>query len=91
MDQRDWVKMMILSYPLRYDSQTCRVVPHLDQRDRVLPYLVELGALHQREGVARCESAQISLNVLFDKVEVQTFNWSGVDMFLKGYSFKCDI
>jgi len=30
-----------------------RVVPHLDQRDRVLPYLVELGALHQREGVAR--------------------------------------
>ena len=36
-----------------YDCPSFRVVPHLDQRDRVLPYLVELGALHQREGVSR--------------------------------------
>ena len=30
-----------------------RVIPHMDQLDRVLPYLAELGALHQRQGVAR--------------------------------------
>ena len=30
-----------------------RVVPHMDQMDRVLPYLAELGALHQRHGVAK--------------------------------------
>ena len=30
-----------------------RVVPHMDQMDRVLPYLAELGALHERQGIAR--------------------------------------
>ena len=30
-----------------------RVVPHMDQMDRVMPYLAELGALHQRHGVAK--------------------------------------
>ena len=28
-------------------------MPHLDTLDRVLPYLSELGALHERHGVAR--------------------------------------
>ena len=30
-----------------------RVVPYMDQMDRVMPYLAELGALHQQHGVAR--------------------------------------
>ena len=30
-----------------------RVVPHMDQMDRLLPYLAELGALHQQHGVSR--------------------------------------
>ena len=30
-----------------------RVVPHMDQMDRVLPYLAELGAVHQKQGIAR--------------------------------------
>ena len=40
--------------PLYVFSQLLiRVVPHMDQMDRVLPYLAELGALHQRHGVAK--------------------------------------
>ena len=30
-----------------------RVVPHMDNMDRVVSYLTELGALHERQGVAR--------------------------------------
>ena len=30
-----------------------RVVPHMDQMDRVMPYLAEMGALHQRHGEAK--------------------------------------
>ena len=46
--------------PSNHRTSTClspqlliRVVPHMDQMDRVLPYLAELGALHQRHGVAK--------------------------------------
>ena len=39
--------------PLSAPQLLIRVVPHMDQMDRVLPYLAELGALHQRHGVAK--------------------------------------
>ena len=37
----------------KHSQLLIRVVPHMDQMDRVLPYLAELGALHQRHGVAK--------------------------------------
>ena len=47
------ISCQIKAKKIKHSQLLIRVVPHMDQMDRVLPYLAELGALHQRHGVAK--------------------------------------